>query len=201
VKTKPTERPILFSARMVRALLAGTKTQTRRIVKHQVGESHWKPTETVFWYHEDDSVPIAEAHEFCPYGQPGDRLWVRESLRRHGNHSAQYVADGSYAIEPFPWRWKRDTLPSIHCPRDASRITLQITSPGIRIERLQDITEEDCRAEGCAGGHDSIPSYDFSATPREHYSWLWKSINGVSSWNANPWVWVIEFKRLLKVSA
>lgn len=211
------DRPILFSAPMVRALLAGTKTQTRRIVK----DSAWVMDDCDAGYDgQTIGVPPYIDRTRCPYGQPGDRLWVRENWqawdrisheydeaepwdkdRRGGLTFAQYYAEHgrphkvTYEADPEysgPWN------PSIHMPRWASRITLEIT--GVRVERLQEISHRDAAAEGW-------PADDEARALAEHapgcaddaaiewYADLWDSINGRSSWDANPWVWVVEFKR------
>lgn len=196
------ERPILFSAPMVRAILDGTKTQTRRIVKHPAaeGKSGWHPTTTGWQY-----LPGGSERPVCPYGRPGDRLWVRETHapaadcwgaweRRMCMDSTgpapiiHYQADGG---DPFIERWR----PSIHMPRWASRINLEITS--VRVERLQDISEADAIAEGISksdrtGGW--LPGN--CAAPEWAYRELWEQINGAGSWEANPWVWVVEFRRI-----
>lgn len=205
------ERPILFSGPMVSAILDGSKTQTRRVIKPQpsmlTGMWYWVCKKLAAGYlHTDTEAMIRLMKPFCPYGQVGDQLWVREThaivpwtayLRSDGvqqtrrpndNHDAAIYKAGWNHCKPSRWR------PSIHMPRWASRIQLEIT--GIRVERLQDISEADCFAEGCAGGHGSIPGYGYNATPYEHYKWLWESINGTASWGANPWVWVVEFKRI-----
>jgi hypothetical protein len=216
------DRPILFSAPMVRALLAGTKTQTRRIVKPQpeVCGADWLakrrdgPAQFLYYWPRGDGYAVNDRFvaESCPYGQPGDRLWVRESIHR-GDACARYSADGS-VVNLADWRWKRDNLPSIHCPRELSRITLEIT--GVRVERLQGISEADAKAEGAqfhaatkasVAGR-SIPSDEWffdinnhgerihaGRTAKDAYELLWESINGPGSWDANPWVWVVEFKR------
>ena len=178
------ERPILFSGPMVRAILSGAKTQMRRIVK---------PQPELLYRITGDS----------PYHK-GMRLWVREAwnflgtdMMRHGRtHSTQdgvvkYLADGERRTINTKWRnvevWmarKPQSRPSIHMPRWASRITLEIT--GVRVERLQAISEADAAAEGCDGK--GPLSY--------HYAQLWESINGPGSWEANPWVWVVEFRRI-----
>lgn len=217
------EHPILFNAPMVRALLDGSKTQTRRIVK-KVGLAAPAPQSVI-----DGAATYAGgmvAH--CPYGQPGDRNWVRETwgVISHawdeacnlidwapdrpataisempfgqGYYSGHviYAADGA-----FEWSGDDDAdgdprsawHPSIHMPRRASRILLEIVS--VRVERLNDCSDADARAEGTPGGHGVIPSYNYNATPNEHFSHLWESINGARSWASNPWVWVIEFKRV-----
>lgn len=228
------EFPILFSAPMVRAILAGDKTQTRRVVKPQFAPDAvpaemcaetaegWQTTgHSGLWW--CDAAGNADDAIRCPYGIPGDRLWVRETFYAFGRWETRfsakkgrdewhfidmtvecgkayaYAADGAphdfkkgnqrSSITPA-W-WKR---PAIHMPRAASRITPEII--GVRVEHLQDISEADARAEGTAGGHGAIPGYQYNATPGEHYRWLWNSINGSVSWDANPWVWVVEFKRI-----
>lgn len=197
------ERGILFSAPMVRALLAGTKTQTRRIVKPPIGGINWGKR--------------------CPYGQPGDRLWVREkwapvtatayrmsdgvqqTVNPNDEDTAAIYAAGWDRSGPGRWR------PSIHMPRWASRITLEVT--GVRVERLQEISPADACAEGAAEILDRphadplrSAAYDkFGVTLNDGeryagsvaaYAALWESINGPGSWDANPWVWVVEFKRV-----
>lgn len=200
------ERPILFSAPMVRALLAGTKTQTRRAVKPQ---PRILAGELLCW--KDDALTDDQMGKRCPYGQPGDRLWVRETFMdmlgtgvehrpdpRGPLQRYAYASDhqpGSYGDEArksYGLRWK----PSIHMPRAASRITLEIT--GVRVERLQDISESDAQAEGCSL-ECMTPTGDDSGSAiygPGGYLALWESINGVESWAANPWIWVVEFKRV-----
>ena len=196
---------------MVRATLDDSKTQTRRIVKPKVAE-------TLNWFGGKDGVDDdrtldellgqrieekgvrvwcadypEEGSELihCHYGQPGDQLWVREAWSTHRcfddrpprdlKGSFHYWADGE--IQTGKRR------PSIHMPRWASRITLEIT--GVRVERLQDISRGDAMAEGCP-----FPNMAQGADPRNWYADLWNSINGPDSWDANPWVWVVEFKRV-----
>ncbi|EPD35865.1 MULTISPECIES: hypothetical protein [Delftia] len=187
------ERPILFSAPMVLALLAGTKTQTRRVAKEFAGR--------------DDLDKILRRfpnQNGCPYGVPGDRLWVRESwapnsgsaggfLYRadHGSASSYHRIDlktGVWTHAASRWR------PSIHMPRSASRITLEIT--GVRVERLQDISDPDALAEGCS--HNDMLHGDRLASV---YARLWEKINGPGSWAKNPYVWVVEFKRVQQASS
>ncbi|WP_333907533.1 hypothetical protein [Delftia acidovorans] len=207
------ERPILFSGPMVRALLAGKKTQTRRVVKPQPDSTHSGfPYWNVGGYRASwcrsaaDGGPLVPANPLlCPYGQPGDRLWVRETFghfERNENFKPGcevfYRADGN-CLELEPWR------PSIHMPRWASRITLEITC--VRVERLQDISEADARAEGieCMAGDPECgyrnyldqTGQDWSLSPRESFQSLWESINGPASWSANPWVWPLDLRRLL----
>lgn len=204
------DRPILFSAPMVRALLAGTKTQTRRGVKPALSEREWVEQRDSggFWRCADGEptchTGVWETHEYaqqypivCPYGQPGDRLWVRET---HMDLGACYLyrADAGAELERAiaaprqPWR------PAIHMPRFASRITLEVS--GVRVERLQDISQDDARAEGAPPSHPSIDAvsreFGYPDFPRSWYAQLWEQINGPDSWAANPWVWVVEFKRV-----
>lgn len=195
------ERPILFSAPMVRALLAGTKTQTRRAMKPQP----WARPEPEdgLWrlYAGDEGMEPFP----CPYGQPGDRLWVKESfwgcdLPGYGDTPCVVYDDewtgGEYApAEPRPWARKFGRIPSIHMPRDASRITLEVTE--VRVERLQDISRNDAAAEGVdewAAG--ALSPQGQLEDPRVQFDMLWESINGRGSWGANPWVWVVCFRRL-----
>jgi hypothetical protein len=189
------ERPILFSGPMVRAILDGMKTQTRRVVKQTfhgclTGDCpHW-----------DQKKCERTLRDLCPYGQPGDRLWVREAVADEGE-CAVYVADGSVCERIGDWVWKRKFLPPMFMPRGASRITLEIA--GVRVERLQEISEEDARAEGVRGqalGHED-PEGD-RWKDRSAFKDLWDSINGGNlnhgggphAWAQNPWVWVVEFK-------
>lgn len=201
------ERPILFSAPMVRALLAGTKTQTRRAAKVEstLGIDSILAPRRAGGHAATYLLPdqAAEAAACCPYGQPGDRLWVRETFghfERNENFKPGcevfYRADGN-CLELEPWR------PSIHIPRWACRITLDITA--VRIERLQDISDEDARAEGieCMAGDPECgyrnyldkTGQDWALSPRESFRSLWESINGPASWAKNPWVWVVEFEQ------
>lgn len=182
------ERPILFNGAMVRAILEGRKTHTRRIVKGMALD----------WLEASSPEYVADPEDhLCPLGAPGDRLWVRETWSSDDGKTAHYRADGETYNAGLPWR------PSIHMPRWASRITLEIT--GVRVERLQEITEEGAKAEGCspcgfaqevalnpAGG---CSVTDLSGTSRGTFRMLWDSIyKGSKSWDANPWVWDIEFR-------
>jgi hypothetical protein len=225
------ERPILFSGPMVRAILDGTKTQTRRVLKPQPEEHchgsvlYWKGREV-----------LPEGTYRCPYGKPGDRLWVRETYGYYGCSSkypeglheayVKYHADGANRTVPFEtaesmaaatpqqnikwparlaeldceerqweesslldaWWQRKKSIPSIHMPRWASRITLEIT--GVRVERLQDITPDDAIAEGVWHGCENPPYPALDC-----FEILWQSINGPDSWEQNPWVWVVEFRR------
>lgn len=234
------ERPILFSAPMVRAILDGRKTQTRRTVKIQhpldlpnyyatgrtLFELENQPGAFMEFRHtsQDDPCFTGSPAAFllkCPYGQPGDRLWVRESTEEDcaGSVSlSRYRADGAFVLysgcdDPAfngsiaHWNYPRRVLPSIHMPRWASRILLEIVS--VRVERLNEISEADACAEGiecepcdqtvCFKNYMSdnwIPAWgdtDDTAAILSFES-LWESINGQGSWQANPWVWVVEFK-------
>ena len=213
------ERPIIFSAPMVRAILEGRKTVTRRVVKPQPSPGHewagWcvssttKADEGKAVWAVGRSPYLIDAHRVrCPYGQPGDRLWVREThaivprtayrcsegvqqvLRPYDVNDAAIFREGfDRCSGGIRWR------PSIHMPRWASRITLEIT--GVRVERLQDITEDDALAEGVD------PANEPSELRWQHYAPhavafrnLWESINGAGSWGDNPFVWVVEFKRV-----
>jgi hypothetical protein len=240
------ERPILFSAPMIRAILAGQKTQTRRVLRDQdpidlgafVHGAHLS-RRPVFDKVANAVIGHRLAAVHCPYGVPGDRLWVRETFYCDNafypdgvgvegmwrtvegkrvpvpvdeqrkvmlDEDMYYRADGEPDFEgaegPTPWR------PSIHMPRWASRITLEIT--GVRVERLQAISDADARAEGVeridtefgmclrtpqwrAYGNEDT---QYCISPEASFRTLWSSINGRESWDANPWVWVVEFKRL-----
>lgn len=187
------ERPILFNAPMVQAVLNGSKTQTRRLVnsKHL---SFIENSVANFLGGKWEVRPL-------PYGKPGDQLWVREtwsSAVRNGydarddRGSYWYRATDDGEVDG-PWK------PSIHMPRKASRIQLEITA--VRIERLQDCSIPDAIAEGIAPDLDgwtdySNPSCQMCISPVDSYRTLWDSINGAGSWDSNPWVWVIEFKRV-----
>lgn len=191
-------RPILFSGPMVRAILEGRKTQTRREVKainHDSFEVFTAADPSGFWGFDAKNDPVLCVHS--PYGEVGDRLWVRESFAVCADNNIFYRADG----KPDPWdgvKWK----PSIHMPRLASRITLEIT--GVRVERLNAISEDDAKAEGTenrsdlAWGHggqgDDMARWAVDHGHRYAFCHLWDSINGDGAWSLNPWVWVVEFK-------
>lgn len=187
--------PLLFNDVMIRALLDGMKTQTRRIMKPQlpdfVTEVLCYPSNKGNWWppHPHTGEPWLKYERICPYGRPGDLLWVRETWAEVGNLDPGYlVYRATYphclpaGLENVPAdirdageRWR----PSIHMPRRFSRLTLRITD--VRVQRLQDISEADAVAEGCSGGHGSIPGYNYNATSREQFWQLWDSINGASS--------------------
>lgn len=202
-----TERPILFSAPMVRAILAGTKTQTRRALKIQPLDI--LPMEGEFagrqWVALMSRKPEPKGMVLrCKHGVPGDRLWVREAWTTHAfldavaprdlkTISIHYLADGG-DIKTGKYR------PGMFMPRRISRINLEITD--VRVERLQDISEADAIAEGISefiGGwwceHDDAEQIA-GTTPQEGYRHLWERINGKGSWDANPWVWAISFRMI-----
>lgn len=201
------ERPILFSGPMVRALLAGTKLQTRRILKPQPRRVDGGVPfgDGPAWAHAEPGTAMMR----CPYGQRGDRLWVREAFS--GPHYREDFPPALWSPSDAFWYWADGNpsvgdwtkpRPSIHMPRFASRITLEITS--VRVERLQDISEADAIAEGCTrnhngyywGGPHAVSGLKQMATAISAYRDLWESINGPGSWKANPWVWVVEFERV-----
>ena len=231
------ERPILFSAPMVRAILEGRKTQTRRIVKPQPVSNGYAfeaatseirchcdylPPDCLVQPPHYDHPFLDQPERMCPYGEPGDRLWVRETfvvqascdgdeppyddgrpLKRYDTASERDWSQPHYrATDPAPELWcdRHDGgpcchwKPAIHMPRWASRITLRVTS--IRVERLQAIADADARAEGIDPATvDTHRPYRFGFSPRESFAALWDSINGErASWSSNPWIWRIEFE-------
>jgi len=177
------ERPILFSAPMVRAILDGRKTQTRRVVKPQPQvttptDASWHDAKRDMWRNLSQF-----ARDCCPYGVVGDRLAVRETWQEVGD-AFYYRATDEQRHASILGEWK----PSIHMPRKACRITLEIT--GVRVERLNEISVVDCHAEGIA------PTWE-GEFETEAFERLWDSINGKKHpWSSNPWVWVLEFKRI-----
>jgi len=238
---KKKERPILFKLPMVQAILAGNKTQTRRVVNFPLSRSEYEPS---IWQTQQkikkdvknkDGKTIVKKGEFafmsmtiegvlslCPYGQVGDKLWVRETWQ-HANFPCDYYTESvpvfyradykddphGYDGEKSPEGKYRHWKPSIFMPRAASRILLEITN--VRVERLRDISEQDAIAEGikpikitCSrdGEKTAYKAYDWpnenitKNNPIDSYFSLWQSINGRESLDANPWVWVIEFKRV-----
>lgn len=229
------ERPILFSAPMVNAILAGTKTMTRRLVPHLYWISDMAPGLRPYWREETarGGGPFDPKLATCPYGVPGDRLWVRETwapMARARDTRVAYRADmviqnqtrrDGTPSDLVPWpvdntrgrgyavtRW----TPSIHMPRWASRIMLEVTA--VRVERLHEITEQDARAEGVdhvlpqflslredddregpeVGGR--MVGDETTGFARDNFCRLWEQINGERApWAANPWVWVVSFTR------
>ena len=193
-KIKCTERPILFSAPMVRAILDGRKTQTRRIVKDNGGDHDWGfPAKFQMETGMEDGcfIDASSDFKFCPYGNTGDRLWVRETFIPD-HPSPHYRACATEANLKYLKETGKKWKPSIHMPRWASRITLEIVS--VRVERLTSITEEDTRAEGYDGSTVVPGNEDLNC--RAWFESLWNKINGEGSFRMNPWVWVIEFKRI-----
>lgn len=232
------ERPILFSGAMVRAILDGRKTQTRRVIQSPARNMQRAGMKVIQqrepgdpWYRDHvwsmrgksgvwGDYTHARFLELCPYGQVGDRLWVRETWAPLGDvltevmgRSRLYRADadlvkddsgertGWWCGDMFlegaarPWRWR----PSIHMPRWASRLSLVITD--IRAERLQDISEEGAKAEGCEPDRGSIVDWGHGESMpvyRAGFARLWDGLNGSRpgcSWDANPWVWCVSFER------
>lgn len=213
------ERPILFSAPMVRAILAGTKTVTRRMIKPS-----WSRCLDLDFDDDRERARIG-----CPYGAPGDRLWVREAWRfalgldkYKPAEVGERAVDAGYSRPWAPTQYEADCATRDHgllrdfggaygklrnarfMPRWASRITLDVVS--VRVERLHDITEEDARAEGVTPyviGHGAATASELAAESglrepnmyRHGFEQVWCDINGSESWHANPWVWRVEFKR------
>lgn len=206
------ERPILFGAPMVRALLAGTKTQTRRVVALPRKRESFVVLDygNGWWPYESDDgeselCDDGMEHPYtCPYGQPGDRLWVRETWRTVAESDAIPPRDLTpahriwYEADEPHQRGFGKLRPSMFMPRWASRILLEVTA--VRVERLQDISKADAEAEGIerdgsAWRHYTRPCRFACTDPRMSYQTLWELINGAGSWDANPFVWVVEFKR------
>jgi hypothetical protein len=200
------ERPILFSAPMVRAILDGSKAQTRRIAKGVIAR-HARTGEAL------SELDSAGPRVSCPYGRPGDRLWVRETFVQGFDQDPvtgvpMWVDSEGNDLPKKTWYRASDQIgwcdddgwetnvpwkPSIHMPRAASRMDLLIKS--VRVERLQDISEADALAEGIT--YDQLPDnpHDLQRA-QTWYRGLWEQINGAGSWEANPWVWVIDFERI-----
>ncbi|HEI9795030.1 TPA: hypothetical protein SLN52_003876 [Serratia marcescens] len=195
------ERPVIFNGEMVRAILDGRKTQTRRTIANVSPDNCiplQKPTKTKDGIY--THVMDAPGHGLCPFGQVGDRLWVRETFAGHylDDDQIQDIKDGrckAKCLCEYRADYGDDAecadgwTPSIHMPRWASRILLEITA--VRVERLNDISEEDAKAEGVAPSQHIITPPE--ALYRVGFLKLWQSIYGEESWGANPWVWVIEF--------
>lgn len=207
-------RPILFSSSMVRALLAGTKTQTRRVVKPQPehlqrhvhkGKTLYDAEHRIWWWKQHSFENLIdfedgrrELAKSCPHGVVGDRLWVRETwshdassldeCRAAHEDVTPSIGFGPYyratEVAPDTLKWK----PSIFMPRWASRIELEITDA--RVQRLHDISEEDAKAEGVDPDPDRF-------SRRLSFEYLWEDINGVGSWISNPFIWAISFKRVI----
>ncbi|HDV0465807.1 TPA: hypothetical protein RHH61_002039 [Klebsiella pneumoniae] len=196
-----TERGMIFNAEMVRAILDGRKTQTRRPIK-------WKQTRFTEigeredgskWPWSEDADHACDFWHPCPFGAVGDRIWVRETWNKYGG-LLTYRADHDWIDD-----MRKETVctakwvPSSHMPRWASRILLEITD--VRVERLNAISQENAQAEGMelTGWRPTYSDPDSGGevmTPYDNFAELWSSIYGDESWKANPWVWVIEFKRV-----
>ncbi|EBP1711773.1 hypothetical protein NY66_17325 [Salmonella enterica] len=192
---------MIFNGEMVRAILDGRKTQTRRIMKNQpAGDYPETPAlirnvGTGFQWH----GLYGESSIFnCPLGSIGERIWVRETWAEAGAsapdlklYRANYPDHVPAHYENVPPAEEIRRTPSIHMPRWASRLTLEIT--GVRVERLRDLSEDDAKSEGItppSGG--VLPGWEYRINFRD----LWMDIYGTDNWEANPWVWVIEFKRV-----
>jgi hypothetical protein len=214
------EKPILFKGDMVRAILEGRKTETRRIIKN-VTINDWDKNDPNYGpFTEDQYGDHHKTADLCPYGQIGDRLWVRETWRFLGGKrigdseeiTIEYK-DGIIINHKTEWKFGRDIKsnkwkPSIHMPRVVSRITLEIID--IKVERVQDITEEGAFAEGIGVYYkkdskenhyafsDGYTNY-YAITGKKIFEYLWDSINKKRgfSWDSNPWIWVVKFKRII----
>ena len=213
--------PILFKAEMVRAILAGQKTVTRRVIKPQpefgVGRyaQDGAPGE-IDWVLLDKDGDAIDSQLRCPYGKPGDELYVRETARAEelkcGQDGVRYAADDAFVpientrqagddwlkMHNYAGR-KGAWVPSILTPRWASRIRLTVTE--VRVERVQDISAEDAFAEGVDTYREGAPTGAFGeyrVTPKRAFEQLWRSINDASkgcAWDLNPWVWCVRFER------
>jgi len=217
------EIPILFSGQMVRAILEGRKTQTRRVVKglpehafeigywDQMGAPH-RAKSGLYWHQPaEQGTSFSTKMMPCPYGQPGDRLWVRETWwhqkglyleqagfeggtigRLEDGNGGRFNSNKDFIPANHGKLWRK--RPSIHMPRWASRITLEVTE--VRVQRLQEISGNDAEAEGISfDGNASPESYD----PRDQFQNLWDSINGKRpgcAWKDNPWIWAVSFKKV-----
>ncbi len=190
------ERPIIFSAPMVNAILAGRKSQTRRVLRDQPGELDRAFVMDDGSWHVTDSRGMHMSPIKVPYAV-GDRLWVREAWKPHSTFAGMtprdiprsnifYRADDTYAPSNTPWR------SPIHMPRWASRLTLTVTD--VRVQRVQDISPEDIEAEGVIIPlHHRGPLHDPHRWRQDHFRPLWESLHGPGSWDANPWVTATSF--------
>ncbi len=194
------DKGIIFSAPMVRALIEGRKTQTRRVLNPYPFNPElrplmdgYKPPPLRLW-----QVGPRGPFFVLPYA-PGDRLWVKEALIVKSNDQsirwAGYEADGKEVFYLHEWMWKRDRLQAMFCPRWASRLTLTVTD--VRVQRLQEISAEDAIAEGIERHGANYTGYgrdrDLWMLPRPSYASLWNSLHGPDAWEANPWVAAITF--------
>lgn len=214
------ERPILFNAEMVNAVLSGRKTQTRLVIQSPAKSMQANGMQVIEYreagdkWHGDHVFSMRGSsgtwHDYtkeqflaqCPLGAVGDRLWVREAWSTHSCFDDYKSAELGSLLSVHYWADGHlntgKKRPSIHMPRWASRITLEIT--GVRVERLQDISHADAIAEGGPQSHPSIDAvsrdYGFPDFSRSWFGQTWWSIYGEESWQLNPWVWVVEFKRV-----
>jgi hypothetical protein len=189
------ERPVIFSGEMIKAILDGRKTMTRRVVKPQpesYGEKDYGSLVNYSWdgYVITNKFVSEKMVEFSPYGQPNDRLWVKENFYRDED-TIIYAVDHDKSA---PYLRQMKHLSSRFMPKSASRITLEIID--IRVEKLQEINEEDAKKEGAPlGGYND--QYGDERNYVEGFENLWNSINGKKyPWAINPWVWVVEFRRI-----
>lgn len=214
-----TERGMIFNGEMVRAILDGRKTQTRRIMNVQpdtpefgvrriIESSIAKEIGMYFWSQEDARGIKARSKQFsCPYGTAGDHIWVRETWAEAGAgapelklYRANYPDHVPSHYESVPPASDIRWTPSIHMPRNASRILLEIT--GVRVEKLKSISEGEAQSEGVAQLRQGFwkhyqPGWtQHQLSARGAFATLWDSIYGFGEWDRNPWVWVIEFKRI-----
>jgi hypothetical protein len=200
VHTGPAERPILFQTDMVKAILEGRKTQTRRAIKDQPTGDESINLRDVFLHNPEYFYKI------CKYGKPGDLLWVRETMIYNKNSESYWPKAEGYFNSDSSYE---KTVPSIHMPKSAARRWLMIED--IRVERVQEITEQDAKAEGVIYWietrlksqpirykvyDNTDPEAFYTSCPKHSFETLWISINGEESWNTNPWVWVIQFRVL-----
>jgi hypothetical protein len=201
--TTTRERPIIFGSPIVRALLDGRKTMTRRVVKPQPSHGFGRPEVEPDgrWVFCRERTRLEWEERRCPYGRPGDQLWVRETWASDERGRVAYraseetwpthakVKDGSGWVS---WAWR----PSIHMPQWASRITLEIT--GVRVERAHQITEADVLAEGVDPA--DVDKFRKWFHPDDVHALafgeLWEGIHGPGSWARNPWVWCLSFRRV-----
>lgn len=187
------ETGMLSTSQMVRAILEGRKTQTRRVakpVKHPDLGNLYTPGALAMGREPQHVIDRA-----CPMGQPGDRIYVRETFSQHPEWGQlAFRADGEEFEDADGWLWEPKWIPSIHMPKDLARIWLEIT--GVRLERIQDISEADALAEGARFELASIDSVRIGATASflSGFRNIWESTGG--DWDANPWVWVVDFKVL-----
>ncbi|HCT9112663.1 TPA: hypothetical protein OUB84_002735 [Morganella morganii] len=204
------EHGIIFNAEMVRAILDGRKTQTRRIVK-SVPTTHnfhgWIISSTcakdegkACWAIGDSPLLKDPIRRNCTFGKIGDRLWVRETWQCGLCTESTFAYKATHKPSDLEEGWSEiiKWRPSSQMPRWASRILLEIT--GVRVERLQDISQADAIAEGAPPNHPSIDAvsryFGFPDFPRSWFGQTWWHIYGQKGWKSNPWVWVIEFKQI-----